>query len=182
MKFDILTEDENVLATIEDEVIISGIRMKCYYSPHPAAELVRGHQKIHIFYQKNTLLKVGHYIGWMSWIYIINTTLLFEKLSLLFKRFTTYASQSQLNGFIEMTNHEISFTLFDVFTIVLYKVEAKTKNDPDSLVQLLSETQSCFLTFKYSSQNSLGQTWLPTKPLHSPELVTFSTERVPLST
>lgn len=43
----------------------------------------------------------------------------------MFKRFTDYSSQSQLNGFMEMTDHEISFTLFDVFTIFLHRVEAK---------------------------------------------------------
>lgn len=52
----------------------------------------------------------------------------------MFKRFTDYTSQSQLNDFIEMTDREISFLLFDVFTIFLYKMEAKNKNDTDTLV------------------------------------------------
>lgn len=46
MKLRILTEDENVSANVEDEVIISGIRMECYFSPHPAAELDRDINKI----------------------------------------------------------------------------------------------------------------------------------------
>lgn len=75
----------------------------------------------------------------------------------MFKRFIDPTSQSQLNGFIKMTDHEISFTLFDVFTIFLYKVEAKNKNDSDSLVFSYCQRHNpAFLTFKYFSYRIVG--------------------------
>ena len=40
-----------MFAAVEGEVIILGIRMEYYYSPHPAAKLVRGHLKTCILYQ-----------------------------------------------------------------------------------------------------------------------------------
>lgn len=47
MKLCILTEkNENIFATVGDEVIISGIRIECYFSPHPTAELARQHTDI----------------------------------------------------------------------------------------------------------------------------------------
>lgn len=84
--------------------------------------------------------------------------LLFEKLFLLFKRFSDYTSQSQLNDFIEMANHGISFILFDVFTIILYKKEAKNKIDSDSLVLSFHQRHNlAFITFKYSSHRAVGE-------------------------
>lgn len=95
-------------------------------------------------------------------------TLLFEKLSLLFKRISDYTSHNRLNGSIEMTNHEISFTLFDVFTIILYKMEAKNKNNSDSLVFSCQRHNLPLLTLKYSSHRVVGgKPGYPQKSLHT---------------
>lgn len=56
MKLCILTEkNENIFAAVRDEVIISGIRMECYFSPHPIAELARQHRDITIQLIKYTV-------------------------------------------------------------------------------------------------------------------------------
>lgn len=47
MKLCILTENENIFANVRDEVIISGIRMECYFSLHPDAELAKEHTNLH---------------------------------------------------------------------------------------------------------------------------------------
>lgn len=58
MKVCILTKKNEkipIIGTIRDEAIISGIRMECYFSPHPAAELARRHIEIDILSIKYTV-------------------------------------------------------------------------------------------------------------------------------
>lgn len=112
MKLCILTENyENIFGTVGDEVIISGMRIKYYFSPHLAAELAGEHLKVCILLIKYT--EIGHCICWESDLDLHNKmAMLFENLSLsiVFKEFMNWTNQIQVNGFIEMTNHEISFT------------------------------------------------------------------------
>lgn len=49
-------------------------------------------------------------------------------------------------------------SLLDVFTIILYKKEAKNKIDSDSLVLSFYQRHNlAFLTFKYSSHRVVGE-------------------------
>lgn len=73
--FAILTKkNENIFATVVDEVSISGIRIKNFFFFTPSCSTGQRTSKNLYFINKKTLLKVGNYICWESELDLYNMT------------------------------------------------------------------------------------------------------------